>query len=348
MRVAAVHRIPLDLTRPPWEIHVIEGLERDRFAIYGKFHHSLVDGVGAIRILQAAFSEDPTASAMPPIWAYSPRRSTSQAAPRPRRGRFRITAHALKAVAANLSGRHGARPYSAPRSLLNTSIRAERTVTTQSWEIERLRRLADAMHGSVNDAFVAICSTGLRRYLHDIEALPDKSLTAAMPVSVRPADGDLAGNAITFAFIPLATNVGDDAERVARIVASTAHSKTQLARLTKDVINTYTILTMAPLIVSQLLGLGAVLPPMFNLAVSNIPGPPRPLFYNGATVLEIYPVSLLQPGQALNITSVSYLQRLNVTFTACDALLPHIERLSVCCTRAFTDLENALGVNTGS
>ena len=164
-----------------------------------------------------------------------------------------------------------------------------------------------------------------------------------MPVSVRP-EGTLSGNAITFAFISLATDVADHAQRAARIVDSTQASKAHLAGLSKDVINAYTVLTMAPLIFSQLLGLGARVPPMFNVVISSVPGSRQRLHYNGAAVTDIYPVSLLQSGQALNITALSYLDRLNVTITGCEAWLPGVARLATLCASALLELEDAIAV----
>lgn len=336
--VSALHRTPLDLTQPLWQIHVIEGLEQNRFAIYAKFHHCLVDGIGAIRILQSAFSTDSSALDTPPIWAYR-RSGARRPPPSRRRDSVRAIPRAVHAAADHTFGRAAAKPYSAPRSILNIAITSERTVSTVSCDLGRLRRLAAAMHGSINDAYVTVCSTALRNFLIEVDALPARPLTATLPVSVRTADGEDLGNAITFAFVSLASDISNCRERTARIIASTTAAKARLAGLPKQVIDAYTVLTMAPFIASQILGLGARTAPMFNVAISNIPGPREPLFYNRAPVLEIFPVSILQSGQALNITALSYADRLNITFTACDAFGHDVHRLALHCTEALAELE---------
>jgi diacylglycerol O-acyltransferase len=346
--VSDLHSTRLDRSRPLWEVHVVDGLAGNRFAIYAKFHHSLVDGVGAIRVLQSAFSTDSSTRDMPPVWAY---RAPTKKAGRPRRNarsRARDLFSATCAVAANTFAGAQIRPYSAPRSVLNTAISAQRTIMTLSLDLGRLRRLADAIGGTINDAYVAVCTTALRRFLLDIDQLPHRPLTATLPVSVRPTDGDDLGNAITFAFASLATDVAGARERTMRVMQSIAQARARLSPLRKDVVDAYTVLTMAPFIVCQMVGLGAKGPPMFNLAISNIRGPDETLYYNGSAVLAIYPVSLLETGQALNITAVSYAGRLNVTITACAARLPGVPNLPSHCSDALDELEREFTTNDRS
>lgn len=338
--VAALHRRRLDRRRPLWDVHLIDGLADDQFALYAKFHHSLVDGVGAIRILATAFSADPDRRGLPPVWAYPRNEHVSRARATRRRDLLHALPGAVSAVVDNYTRPLAARPYSAPACAINSPVSSERTVAMVALDRARLKRLATAISGSVNDAFVVVCATALRSFLLEHGLLPDRALTAAMPVSVRPA-GTLSGNAISFAFVSLATDIADHASRAERIVASTQDSKTHFAGLDKTVINAHTVLTMAPLILSQLLGLGSRVPPMFNIVISNVPGPPRRLHYNGAAVADIYPVSLLQSGQALNITALSYVDRLNVTVTGCDARLPDISRLTTLISSALAELEDA-------
>ncbi len=343
--VSRLHRAPLDLGAPLWEVHVIEGLDRNRFAIYAKFHHSIVDGVGAIRILRSALSTDPAERDMPPMWAVSrpKRRSPGGGGPGRRAGAARIVGALAGAIGALRDGQR-VKPYRAPRSVLNTSITSQRRIATQTYDTARLRRLSVAMGGTLNDVMLAVCATALRRYLLEIDALPAEPLMAAMPVSVRPADGADTGNAISFAFASLATNIENGRERTAAIMASAARAKAHLARLPKDAIDAYTVMTMGRFILTQVLGLGAKTPPMFNVAISNLPGPQKDLYYNGAKVVEIYPISVLQSGQALNITALSYGERLNFAFTACASSLPQVQRLSVYCGDALDELDAEFNV----
>jgi diacylglycerol O-acyltransferase / wax synthase len=339
--VSRLHRTQLDLSQPLWELHVIEGLENDRFAIYMKVHHSLMDGVAAIRTLRWALSTDPERCDMRPMWAYDRKPPTT---PMPGRVQARSSARQAMhdaAAAVRAVGQGGRRkPYTAPKSMLNTSITPQRRVSTQSFDLARLRAVAKAMDGTVNDVLVAICAGGLRRYLLDIGALPSESLVASMPVSVRgeEAPPDKA-NAISFMFATMGTDLDDPRDRVRVIKDSIAEAKQHLAGIPPAAVDLYTSLTMGPFIASQIFGLGALGKPMFNVLISNVPGPREKLYYNGAEVLGMYPLSVLQSGQVLNITALSYDVCVNVAFTACPTQLPHIQRLAVYCVDAFEELE---------
>ncbi|MDT4919645.1 MAG: diacylglycerol O-acyltransferase / wax synthase [Pseudonocardiales bacterium] len=349
MLVSRLHRTQLDLSEPLWELHVIEGLHDDRFAIYMKVHHSLMDGVAAIRTLRWALTADPERRDMRPMWAYDrePQITPMPGHLQPRRPRevVRDAGAAVSAV-----GRGGRRkPYTAPKSVLNGPITPQRRVSTQSFELNRMRLVAKAMDGTLNDVLVAICAGGLRRYLLDIDALPDESLVASMPVSVRgedvPAPSDKA-NAISFMFAAMGTDLDDPRERVAVIKDSVAQAKAHLNGIPAEAVDLYTSLTMGRFIASQVTGLGAVGKPMFNVLISNVPGPREKLYYNGAEVLGLYPLSVLQSGQILNITALSYDTTLNLAITACPSGLPHIQRLALYCADAFDELADAYDVRS--
>jgi hypothetical protein len=149
------------------------------------------------------------------------------------------------------------------------------------------------------------------------------------------------GNAISFIFSSLGTDIHDAATRMETIKRSAAAAKAHLGRVPRSTIDLYTTLTMGPFIASQLSGLGAVGRPMYNVLISNVPGPRDTLYYNGAAVLGIFPVSVVQSGQVLNITALSYDGQLNVAFTACGTAMPHVQRLALYCADALTELENS-------
>jgi WS/DGAT/MGAT family acyltransferase len=342
--VSRLHRSQLDMAEPLWELHVIEGLHDDRFAIYVKVHHSLMDGVAAIRTLRWALTTDPDRRDMRPPWAYDREPQTTPMPGHLQARRPREVARDLGAAVAAVGRGERRKPYTAPRSVLNTAITPQRRVFTQSFELDRMRQIAKAIDGTVNDVLVAICSGGLRRYLLDIDALPNESLVASMPVSVRsdeagaPAD---KANAISFMFATMGTDLADPRARVAVIKESVARAKEHLNGIPTAAVDVYTSLTMGRFIASQVTGLGAVGKPMFNVLISNVPGPREKLYYNGAEVLGLYPLSVLQSGQVLNITALSYDTHINVAFTACPSRLPHIRRLALHCADAFDELAEA-------
>jgi WS/DGAT/MGAT family acyltransferase len=346
--VSRLHRTQLDLSQPLWELHVIEGLHDDRFAIYMKVHHSLMDGVAAIRTLRWALTTDPDRRDMRPMWAYD---REPPATPLPGQLQPRSARHVLRDVGTAVAavGRGERRkPYSAPRSVLNTPITPQRRISTQSFDLNRMRQVAKAIDGTLNDVLVAVCAGGLRRYLLDIGALPTESLVASMPVSVRNEDVAQKANAISFMFATMGTDLADPRARVDVIKRSIAQAKAHLNTIPPQAVDVYTSLTMGRFIASQVTGLGAAGRPMFNVLISNVPGPSEKLYYNGAEVLGLYPLSVLQSGQVLNITALSYDTSVNVAFTACPTGLPHIQHLSLYCADAFEELETAYHVTPAS
>jgi WS/DGAT/MGAT family acyltransferase len=176
-----------------------------------------------------------------------------------------------------------------------------------------------------------------------MNALPEQPLIANLPVSVRPKDdGDSGGNAISTMLASLATDEPDVRARLETIKASTIRGKEHLQSMPRAAINHYTTLIMLPFMVGQLTGRINVKRPMFNTVVSNVPGPKNPLYFNGAEMEAVYPVSLIFDGQALNITVLSYADRINWSFTACRTSLPHVQRLAVYTGDAVDELEDAL------
>jgi diacylglycerol O-acyltransferase / wax synthase len=360
--IARLHSQPLDLSRPPWEFHVIEGLEGGRFAIYLKMHHSLIDGISGVRMLTQCMSEDREQSvSLPPFW--SPglgKHCKTRPAPPPLTldgvldsvkgtigSQLRSAPQLLKAFASMVAPPAEAEgalrvPFEAPKSIMNGRIRGQRRVATQQIPLERLKAVARAGGCTLNDVVLALCGGALRRFLLDEDALPDAPLTAGVPVSVRPADDEGAGNAITFIIATLGTDIADPAERLAAVTASTRAAKAQFAKLPREAITQYTVLLMAPSIVAMMTPLGGRTRPMFNVTVSNVPGPPRPLYFRGARMDATYPISLIAHGIGLNITCQSYAGSLNFAFVGCRDTLPHLQNLAVYSSEAFDEIEAAV------
>jgi diacylglycerol O-acyltransferase len=362
--VSRLHSHPLDFNRPLWEVHVIEGLANNRFALYLKMHHSLVDGVGGMRMLQRMLSPDPKAGSLAPPWAVGSgagrlsRGRKERIGPKAQLLQFaegakaqleiaptvaKALGHVLRNSVRSTDAQEGM-PFSGPRSALNAKVSAQRRFATQHYSLERVRAVAKAADVSINDVFLGLCSSALRRYLVEINALPNKPLTAGVPVSVRPADDQNAGNAISFIIANLNTHYADPLQRLRAIRESTQIAKEHLQALPKAGIDSYTLIYMAPFILQLIAGLGGKLRPMFNVTISNVPGPDRTLYFNGARMEQMYPVSLLMHGQALNITSVSYAGQFNIGFTGCRDALPHVQRMAVHTGEALEELEELLGL----
>jgi diacylglycerol O-acyltransferase len=338
--VSRLHGTLLDRSRPLWETHLIEGLADGRVAVYSKVHHALFDGVSAMRTMHAALSENVKERDRPPFWQYEkPRRARSHrqvAAAPPMQAlaqAVRSNARIIPGVARGLWDlvRHSddpadVTPMQAPPSMLNVRISGARRFAAQSYAFSRIQAICKRHRATINDVSLAICAGALREYLLSHDALPETPLIAMVPVSVRAADGPDDGNQISLILANLGTHIADPAERLATIVASTRHAKARMTQMTRIEQIAYAAAVASPLPASSLLGFDRI-HPVFNLVISNVPGPTKPLYWNGAHVDEMYPVSIPIDGQALNITLTSYCDQVAFGFTACRRALPQMQRL---------------------
>ncbi len=359
--VSRLHSQRMDRRYPLWECHVIEGVSEGRWSMYMKVHHSQIDGVGGIRLANRIFSVDPTARDMLPPWAVGthgadqsglPAKEKPVPAERPARPSVVTTASALGGSLARtyaetaVGARDGLRavPWRAPRSVFNGRIHTPRRFATQTYDMERLRKVASAAGGSLNDVFLAINGAALRRYLVDHDALPEESLTANVPVSVRAGEAAGVGNAITFLYAKLGTDIEDPLERIKAIRESTRLGKARLPQAGAAAMDAYTALLMGPFLGQAMLGLGGVGRPASNLVISNVPGLKEQRYIDGSKVLEYYPLSLLFHGQSLNITAVSNAGSFCIGYTGCRDSVPHLQRIAVYSGEALEELEQALGL----
>ncbi|TSD99711.1 wax ester/triacylglycerol synthase family O-acyltransferase [Skermania sp. ID1734] len=346
--ISRLHSAPLDHRRPLWEMHVIEGLEDNRVAVYLKAHHALFDGVAGIRLLGETFTATPTDRLPPPPWARTiPTRPSQQSSGAGIVQKVIRAAQLPRALGEFAVGavRHGdamVGPFQAPQSALNVPIGPQRRVSTAVVDLERVRALAARTATTVNDIVLAMCAGALRRYLSELGQLPTASLTAMCPVSVRTTKGGEDGNAVSMILADLATNVAGPMERLRAISASTTAGKNHLKTLDASVLGDYGMLAGTPWLAKQVIPGAGAIRPMFNLVISNVPGPRTPLFAGDARMEEFYPMSLLSKNEALNITILSHDGKLNFGITACREALPHVQDVAVYCGGALDELEAAV------
>ena len=356
--ISRLHSHPVDFTRPPWELHFIEGLEGGRFAIYMKIHHSLVDGYTGTKILERSMSTDPTRRNQPLFFNFGPPSKPRNGGPTSSRnplmsllgGVVDGTKSVLNVGKALYNTQirsddeygHITNSLQAPHSILNGHISRNRRFATQVYPLERLKAIG-AKHGAtVNDVSLAIIGGGLRSFLAELGELPEKPLVAFLPVNIRPKDDVGGGNAVGTILVTMGTDIADPVERLDAITASTKASKAQLKKMSATEILAYSAALLAPSalqITSAMTGVTAPLPFTFNLCVSNVPGPRETLYLNGSRLEAAYPVSIPMHGMALNITLHGYADTLNFGFIGCRDALPHLQRLAVYTGDALDELE---------
>jgi diacylglycerol O-acyltransferase len=357
--VSRLHSNPLDFRRPPWEMHVIEGLQGGRFAIYTKIHHSLVDGYTGMRILQRGLSTDPADRDHPFFFALTkPPRPAGEVAP------VGDVTSILRSAATSLGGMpsvartmldtqlgrgstatKAVTSYQAPSSILNRRVGRARRFATQQYDLERLRQISRAQGATLNDVLMAICAGGLRRFLSDLDALPDRPLIAFIPVNLRTGDSQGGGNAVGATLVSLATDEADPLARLAAIRASSRAGKSRMSGMSADAIMAYSALLLAPAalqVVRAMTGIPIPVPQTLNVCISNVPGPKEHLYLRGARLEATYPVSIPGHSMALNITAHSYAGTLDVGFIGDHDALPHLQRLAVHTGEALDELDLAV------
>lgn len=341
--VSQEHSSLLDRAKPLWTCHLIEGIEGGRFGMYFKIHHSMIDGVAGMRLLEKSFSRDPQHQGITAPWCIANRRTerlTHPEAPMSQfkkftrivQGQIKATPTVFNELAKALKDKKNQHPdyvssFQAPSTIFNQRVSASRRFAAQSFELARLRRIAQHFNVTINDVVLAICAGALREYLIKQQALPKKPMIAMVPTSIRQDDSDVS-NRISMILANLATHLDDRMERLMTIRRSVLNAKQRFERMTTDQILSYSAFVYSPAGFNILSGL---MPKRqaFNLVISNLPGPKESLYWNGARLDAIYPASIVLDGQALNITMTSYAGKLEVGLTACRNAVPKMQTLLV-------------------
>lgn len=353
--VSRVHERQLDRHRPLWEMHLIEGLPNNRFALYVKVHHALIDGAGGLALAKSLLSTDRKANinlerAAAAIQREGQRRSALQALAAAGRGILdqsravpELTGLLAQMGLAALRGADDTMklPFTGPRSLFNTEIDSSRTVITCDLPFSRIRGLARDTGSSINDVLLAICGGALRNYLRQHKALPRRSLVAGMPVAVKLEEPH-EGNQLSMIICPFFTNEGDPLRRLRRINRITGSAKRQLAAVSPAAAQGYSNLILLPTMLLTLSGNATRVRPAINAVFSNVPGSSEKLYLEGAEVESLYPLSVITSGMAINLTVVSYASKLCFAITSCPKEQPGIDRLDKYLKESYRDLAAAV------
>jgi WS/DGAT/MGAT family acyltransferase len=369
IQAARIFARPLDLTRPPWEFTVVEGIDgiegvpKGSYAMVTKVHHAAIDGMSGIDLMEAMHTlrADEGPPEVPDTW--KPERvpnpaellgkSYFNAVTNPLK-QLEVAAKAAPGLAKAIKGLV-AKDFKvsgemvAPKSRFNKVISPHRVVEGRSVPLADVKAIRALAPGSkVNDVFLAIVGGALRKYLLAKDDLPKKTLTAMAPISVRSKGekGDM-GNQVAAMVAPLGTHIDDPAERLRFVHAQTTNSKAMT-----EAVGARNMTEMSKVSPALWMSLGAQLytrlglanrgmGPMFTTVVTNVPGPPVPIYSTGARLESMYGLLCLTDGTGLGHTVQSYCDEATITFTACRELMPDPEFYAKCIEDSFNELREA-------
>jgi WS/DGAT/MGAT family acyltransferase len=337
---------PLDRGRPLWGIDLVEGLEDGRIAVVARIHHAAIDGVSGAELMASLFDLTPEVAPVPPPevpWEPEPLPSDAAllagAAAEGARSPLKVM-QALTGSARNLTGRLGrpptsarVRPFSAPRIPFTGAVTPRRSVAFGRSSLIDVKAVGAAAGATVNDVLLAATTSSLRSYLAARDALPDGPLVASMPVSARGEGEVEPGVQVGMVMVRLPVHEEDAVGRLETINGDTSALKADRAARGGDTLAEWAELT-PPALLSGAARLysGARLadrhPPLHNLVVSSIPGPPVPLYIAGSTLEATYPMGPLMEGAGLNVTVLTNLGNVDVGIIACPDLVPDVADLA--------------------
>ena len=353
----------LDRTRPLWEMWFVEGLEGGRVGLFGKVHHAIVDGVSGAGLLEALLDLEPTPREVSPE-VVDPIEDEPMPSQVELLGRgivntalftpYRIARMTRQFIgqAATLSGwaRRDDRPplyFDSPLTRLNGEFTAHRSLSGTRVDLNRVKAVKSAFGVKVNDVVLALGSGAIRDYLLALDELPDQSLTAQVPVSLRNDDDRMeVGNKVGTMSVSLATEIDDPAERLLAIHASSSSAKEM-----RQALSAHTIMGISEAAPPALIALAARGYTSSRLArrtsptscvISNVPGPDFPFYVAGARVESFLPIGPPVYGIGLNITAFSYLDHLQMGFMTVPELVPQVDTMADAVEPNLAALEAAM------
>lgn len=364
IQAARIFSRPLDLTRPPWEITVIEGLDnlpgvpKGAYALLSKVHHVAIDGVSGVDLMQATHTLTADLSPLETPDTWKPEANPGQAEML-MRGLMRSSTLPFRQASALRKATPGLyrafkgfvkRDFSlksvlqTPRTRFNGVISSHRVFGAQVFkmkEVQQMRALAPS--STMNDVMLSIAGGAMRHYLESKSELPDQSLTAMAPISVRTeSEKDSMGNQISGMYVPLGSHIASAEQRMKFVTSETIKAK----KLT-EALGARQMSDLAKLAPAQILNLGANAyhrlkladrtPPLFSTVVTNVPGPPVPLYSAGAKTVAIYGMLCLMDGVRLGHIVHTYLSDVAFCFTACRDAVPDPDFYDSCISKSFDE-----------
>jgi WS/DGAT/MGAT family acyltransferase len=373
---ARLHSMLLDRSRPLWEFYVIEGLADGRIGFYGKVHHAAVDGQAGVAMATSMFDLTPEPRAVKPpreARANTYQLGVAELLAAALTNQIQQLVQSVKLLPKVASTAYGAAKEAiatrrtesdddraarqadkpptrfklAPATPFNHSITNQRSFAAVSLPLPEVKTIGKAVGASINDVVLWLCSTALRSYLKDGRELPDKSLVAGVPISLRQEGDTTANNQVAGTLIDLGTEIADPAERLKAIKRGTAAMKKQMGTF-RGVIPTDFPSLGSPWLISGLAALYgrsriADWLRITNVTISNVPGSRVPVYLCGAKMTDYYPLSIVVHGIALNITVQSHVDQLCFGLIACRRAVPDVHELGSHLQRAMATLRALVG-----
>lgn len=337
--------LPLDRSRPLWEMLVIENVAGTdsraggRLAVITKVHHAAVDGVTGANLMSQLCSLEPDAPAPEPVPAPGgagqlmiATRGLARYATRPVTLATRIlpatVGTVVDTVRRALNGATMASPFTAPQTCFNAKITRRRNVAYAQLDLADVKLVKNHFGVKVNDVVMALVSGALRHYLLERDALPTGSLVAMVPVSVHGRSDRPGRNKVSGMFTSLHTEIEDPAQRLQAIAEGSVVAKEHSSAIPATLLQDWSQFA-APAVFGAAMRVYASSKltesrPVHNLVVSNVPGPQEPLYFLGSEVKAMYPLGPVFHGSGLNITVMSLDGQLDVGLISCPDLLPDL------------------------
>ena len=337
--------LPLDRSRPLWEMCVIEGIDGTDpragggIAVLTKVHHAAVDGVTGANLMSQLCSPEADPPAPEPVKATRPvshweiaGRGMLRFATRPVHLATKVLPSTVSSVVDTvrraMDGATMASPFTAPQTPFNASISGRRTVAFAQLDLDDVKRVKNHFEVKVNDVVMALVAGALRKYLSDHDELPESSLVAMVPVSVHGRSDRPGRNKVSGMFTSLQTDVDDPAERLEAIAAASSVAKEHSSAISASLLQDWSQFA-APAVFGVAMRVYASTRltesrPVHNVVVSNVPGPQQPLYFLGAEVNAMYPLGPIFHGSGLNITVMSLNGKLDVGLISTPELLPDL------------------------
>lgn len=362
---------PLDLNRPPWEFTVVEGIDnvpgipKGSYAVVTKVHHAAIDGMSGIDLMDALHSAEPSTAPpnVPDTWKPDSKpnpvglfaKGYARAVFNPLR-QMGVAARSTPGVYRTMRGLiRGEFDFNAairtPKTRFNGKISPHRVFEGLVFPLDTIKGIRSLAEGcKVNDVLLTIIGGGMRRYLESVGELPDTTCTAMAPISVRSeSEKNQMGNQVAAMVAPLGTHIEDPAERLDYVFSQTSRSKAMTnalgARQMTEMSKVSPALFMA--LGAQLytrLGIANVMKPVVNTVVTNVPGPPIPIYSCGARLVGMQGMICLVDGMALGHVVQSYIDQATVSFTADRDVMPDPEFYADCLYDSYATLCEAAGI----